>query len=276
MDETRRPGSERPAGGLSTPWDTTSERMADPLRDHGRRTPDKVREPCHAVPHDKPGLPGWRTLGAAADPEEVMAMESAKTSNGRLSVLCGCMFAGKTTELIRRASRLDPGKVAIFKHAIDDRYAPDAVVSHAGKALRAVPVQNGAELVTVAARTEARLAAIDEGHFFDATVIMAVDALRSRGVDVLLATLDRDSWGRPFPVVDRLRAVADEVIVLYATCARCGGQADRTQRLTPIQGECLVGGPESYEPRCARCWHAPRESPPGEPAAPTASVGHTR
>lgn len=175
------------------------------------------------------------------------------------------MFAGKTTELLRRVSLLDPREVAIFKHAVDDRYAPDAVVSHAGKALPAMPVCNGTEIVS-RLPPRVRLVAIDEGHFFEDDLLGAVRAVRTRGVDVLLAALDRDSWGRPFPLVESLCVAADEVIALHAACAQCGHQADRTQRLTPIRGDRLVGGPESYEARCVCCWHPPRELPPENPA----------
>jgi thymidine kinase len=80
-------------------------------------------------------------------------------------------------------------------------------------------------------------------------------------MQVLLTALDRDSWGRVFPVVERLRAIAHLVREMTTFCARCGGLAERTQRLTPILDRSMVGGPESYEPRCLQCWKPPPEFP---------------
>jgi thymidine kinase len=104
--------------------------------------------------------------------------------------------------------------------------------------------------------------ALDEAHFFNGGLDEIVADLKRRGIDVMLTSLDRDSWGRPFAVVEQLRRIADEQITLHAVCAKCGAQADRTQRLTPIIDGQMVGGPESYEPRCQNCWLPPPEKPP--------------
>lgn len=103
------------------------------------------------------------------------------------------------------------------------------------------------------------LVAIDEAHFFTMELCNVIQTLRAREVDVIVTALDRGSWGQRFPVVDRLLELADERVQMFAVCARCGGRAEWTQRLTPIIEGRLVGGPEAYEPRCANCWHAPAE-----------------
>ncbi len=104
--------------------------------------------------------------------------------------------------------------------------------------------------------------AIDEGHFFDEPLVGVVRDLRDRGVSCIITALDRDSWANPFPLIDQLSELADENILLHATCAQCGKEANRTQRLTPITDNNMVGGPESYEPRCRTCWQPPLEPPP--------------
>lgn len=189
------------------------------------------------------------------------AAPSPPSDRGGITILCGCMFSGKTTELFRRLDRCAPAEVVVYKHVIDRRYAADAVVSHAGRAWPATALSSPAQMLGQSTG-DARVIALDEAHFFDADLVGVTAELARRGIDLIMTSLDRDSWGRPFELVSRLRAVADETVVLRATCARCGRDADRTQRLTPIVGGNMVGGPESYEPRCTHCWHAPLETPP--------------
>ncbi len=171
------------------------------------------------------------------------------------------MFSGKTTELLRRIEQYPPEAVLAVKHPIDTRYSAEKIVSHGGQARFAQVV---AEAHEIASRTPAgtRLLAIDEGHFFGEALVGAVSAATAEGIDVLVTALDRDSWGHPFPVAARLVELADEPVIKDAVCARCQARADRTQRLTPIVNGNLVGGPESYEPRCQNCWSPPPESPP--------------
>ena len=193
-----------------------------------------------------------------SEPQSVKLVQNAR---GTITVLTGCMFAGKTTHLLRRIDRYDECSVVTFKHAIDDRYRADAVVTHGGKATPAVAVRSSAELCQRLPE-DVTVVAIDEGHFFDDQLVGLADTLVERGVDVIVTMLDRDSWGRVFPMVRQLNAVADEMVMLHATCARCQRPANRTQRLTPIVDGQMVGGSESYEPRCTECWRPPGESPP--------------
>lgn len=184
-----------------------------------------------------------------------------ETSDATLTVICGCMFSGKTTELLRRISDEPSETVAVFKHEIDRRYALDAIVSHAGLAHPAVAVSSADELSSVCG-TNIKLAVIDEAHFFGEDLAPTVKRLIERQINVIIAALDRDSWGRQFRVVENLVGLAGNPLVKVATCARCGGIADRTQRLTPIIDGDMVGGTESFEPRCRRCWRPPPEKPP--------------
>ncbi|MEK6799112.1 MAG: thymidine kinase [Planctomycetota bacterium] len=186
---------------------------------------------------------------------------SGQAAIGSITLVCGCMFSGKTTELLRSAERLPAERVQAFKPAIDTRYALDAVVSHAGRAFPATVVDSAAA-IPPRIRTSVSLAAIDEGHFFGVELVEVVQGLARCGIDVVVAALDRDSWGREFPAMRRWVDVADTVTGLSAVCARCGREATRTQRLTPILDRSMVGGPESYEPRCEGCWKAPPEAPP--------------
>lgn len=203
---------------------------------------------------------------AMSDPTDMPAPTARRragreSERGTVAVICGCMFSGKTTVLFRRLERYPSRSVLAFKHVIDQRYSADEIVSHAGKGWPALMVATAAEIPR-RIKTGIDIVALDEAHFFDDSLVQVVRDLTQRGIDVILTSLDRDSWGRPFAVAERLRSIADEALMLQAVCARCGVKADRTQRLTPIVSGQMVGGPESYEPRCQTCWSPPPEPPP--------------
>ncbi len=175
---------------------------------------------------------------------------------GIVTVILGCMFSGKTTELLRRIRRYPASRVLAVKHRIDARYSANEIVSHSGLAYPALALGHAGDIPQFLTGGT-RIIAIDEAHFFDDELVDVTLRLANRGVHVVLTSLHPDSWGKPFPVGERLRAIADEPITLFAKCARCGAIADRTQRLTPITGDNMVGGPESSEPRCRDCWAPP-------------------
>lgn len=181
---------------------------------------------------------------------------------GEVTLVTGCMFSGKTTMLQAVLSNQPTGTALAVRHVSDDRYRTDAIVSHDGRAFPAQTISVGADLLRWESTPGLRLLAIDEVHFLDDSLVDVIDRLARRGLSVMMAALDLDSWGRPFVEIERLARRATHHIQRYGLCARCGGVADHTQRLTPIQDGRMVGGSESYEPRCAVCWTPPSESCP--------------
>ena len=179
---------------------------------------------------------------------------------GTVTVIFGCMFSGKTTELLRRIRRYPASRVLAVKHRIDARYSANHIISHSGLAYPALALGCAGDIQQFLT-FDTGIVAIDEAHFFDDELVDVSLRLANRGVIVVLTSLHPDSWGKPFPVGERLRAIADEPITLFATCARCGATADRTQRLTPIVNGQMVGGAENSEPRCRLCWRPPSEQP---------------
>lgn len=171
------------------------------------------------------------------------------------------MFSGKTTALLQRLRSSNVTSVLAVKPAIERRYSETQIVSHGGLAYPAAPISAPFEMLQLAG-DHTEVVGVDEAHFFDEGLIEVADTLRRRGIHVLFTALDLSSWGRSFPVIDSIRRMSDEVAVLHAVCAQCGRRADHTQRLTPIVGASLVGGPESYEPRCPSCWRPPAEPQP--------------
>ncbi|MFH0983414.1 MAG: thymidine kinase [Planctomycetota bacterium] len=178
----------------------------------------------------------------------------------KVELICGCMFSGKTEELLRRARATDPDTVVLFKHVRDDRYSSTEIVTHRQDHHRAMAVSTSAAILE-RMPPEAELVGIDEGHFFDPALPGVCQELARRGCTVVVTALDLDSWGRPFAVIARLCEQADAVLIKRTPCARCGRPADHTQRTTPITGGNLVGGPEAFEPRCLSCWAPPPEDP---------------
>lgn len=178
------------------------------------------------------------------------------TRSGRMEVIRGCMFSGKSDALIARVeeARRAGRHVAVFKHASDNRYDPADVVTHDQRHLAAAPIERAAELATDA--TDADVIAVDEAHFFDAGLPAVCRQLADDGKRVILAGLDRDAWGLPFGPMPRLAELADEITTTTAICAVCGATACRTQRITPI-GESMIGGEGDYEPRCEKCFVPP-------------------
>ena len=151
---------------------------------------------------------------------------------GYVEVISGCMFAGKTEELIRRIKVLEfaKKKVMVFKPAIDNRYSETRVVSHAGSSVESIVVGSACEIVEhVEAQTD--VIAIDEVQFFDEDIIEICDYYAKRGKRVMAAGLDMDFRGEPFGVMPVLITKAEFVTKLTAVCTVCGAPATRTQRL---------------------------------------------
>lgn len=174
---------------------------------------------------------------------------------GHIEVVTGGMFSGKTEELIRRLrlAMHAKRKVQAFKPRIDDRYDATKVMTHFGVGIETVAVPNSATLET-RVETDTQVIGVDEAQFFDAGIVDLVERLADRGVCVLLAGLDQDYLGRPFAPMPQLMAIAEHVTKVYAVCAVCGAPATRSQRIVEQKSTILVGGDESYEPRCRCCF----------------------
>jgi thymidine kinase len=184
---------------------------------------------------------------------------------GRIEVVCGSMFCGKTEELIRRARRAVIARqpVQVFKPAIDNRYSIEHISSHSGQNIEATPVAR-AEQIPPLIRPDTTVVAIDEAQFFDASIVEIVENMAERGIRVIIAGLDMDFRGEPFGMMPQLLARAEEIVKLCAICVVCGDLATRSQRL--VNGKpahyndpvVMVGAHEVYEARCRQHHEVPR------------------
>jgi len=183
---------------------------------------------------------------------------TAGPGQGWIEAITGSMFSGKSEELIRRIRRAQIArqKVQIFKPAIDDRYGEggaDQIVSHSDMKLPSQVVASAAEILEhTSADTE--VVGIDEGQFFDASLVRVAETLASRGVRVIVAGLDQDYLGRPFEPMPQILAIAEYVDKTLAICVRCGAPANRSQRLVAATDRVVIGGAHEYEARCRRCF----------------------
>ena len=194
-----------------------------------------------------------------ADGEHLARMRdpagSGRTAGGSIEVVCGSMFSGKTEELLRRIKRalLARQRTQLFKPRVDDRYDAVKVVTHEGVNADALPVATAEELLRSVA-ADVAVVGVDEVQFFDGSIVEALDTLANRGKRVIVAGLDQDYRGRPFGPVPALMAIAEYVTKLHAVCARCGGEACRSQRLVAQEAQLFVGGAAAYEARCRSCF----------------------
>jgi thymidine kinase len=180
---------------------------------------------------------------------------------GKLTVVVGPMFAGKTEEIVKEVlyrshfSGPDKGRIGVFKHAIDTRYSDQEIVSHDGAAIRATRVSGIADLVD----TDLDFAFFDEVQFFngpnfDGDILDVIRAMRGSGTDVLCAGLDMDYMGRAFEVTASLMAEATEIRRMTAICEICGAPATHTMRHDSISERILLGSGDSYSAACVNHW----------------------
>ncbi len=173
---------------------------------------------------------------------------------GRIEVVCGSMFSGKTEELIRRLKRAKFAKqrVEIFKPAIDVRYSEQDVVSHDQNSIPSTPIDSSASILLLAGDNE--VIGIDEAQFLDNGLIDVCNELANRGVRVIVAGLDMDFKGVPFGPMPGLCAVADDVTKVHAICVKCGNLAYVSHRLVKNDRRVLLGETQEYEPLCRECY----------------------
>lgn len=174
---------------------------------------------------------------------------SEKHTSGSIEVVCGCMFSGKTEELIRRLRRatIAKQKVEIFKPAIDVRYDEEDVVSHNRTAIRSTPVQFASDILLLTGDSD--VVGIDEAQFFDDQIVDVCRTLANNGKRVIVAGLDMDSNGKPFGPMPYLLAIAEFVTKLHAICAISGSLASFSYRLTDSEKTVELGEQDVYEAR---------------------------
>ncbi len=174
---------------------------------------------------------------------------------GWIEVVCGPMFSGKSEELIRRLrrARIARKRVQVFKPKIDIRYSHEEIVSHADQRMASEVVEGAHEILGILDwRTQ--VVGIDEANFMGPVLVDLAEQLADSGKQVIIAGLDTDYLGRPFPPIPDLLARAESITKTLAICMRCGNPAKHTQRLVESEDLIVVGATGMYEARCRRCF----------------------
>ncbi|MDD7257146.1 MAG: thymidine kinase [Prevotellaceae bacterium] len=173
---------------------------------------------------------------------------------GRIEVVCGSMFSGKTEELIRRLKRAKFArqKVEIFKPSIDTRYSEADVVSHDQNSIQCTPIDASSSILLLAGEND--VIGIDEAQFLDEGLVQVCNELANKGVRVIVAGLDMDFKGVPFGPMPALCAIADDVTKVHAICVKCGSLAYVSHRLVKNDKRVLLGETAEYEPLCRECY----------------------
>ena len=183
-----------------------------------------------------------------------------KRRTGRIEVVCGSMFSGKTEELIRRMKRAKFARqnVEIFKPSMDIRYSEVNVVSHDQNEIMSTPVDSSASILLLSADID--VVGIDEAQFLDDGLVEVCNELANRGVRVIVAGLDMDFKGRPFGPMPALCAIADDVTKVHAICVKCGALAYVSHRLVDDDKKVLLGETMEYETLCRECYRKAMEA----------------
>jgi len=183
-----------------------------------------------------------------------MFSENFKKS-GRIEVICGSMFSGKTEELIRRLKRAQFAnqKIAVFKPELDKRYSDEDVVSHDLHSVKSRPISSPAAMLEVSDDIE--VIGVDEAQFFDSSLGEVCQKLADRGMRVIIAGLDTDYLGHPFGPIPALLAIAEDVQKVHAICVKCGDLANHSHRLSRSKDLVVLGEKDIYEPLCRKCFN---------------------
>ena len=184
---------------------------------------------------------------------------SLPKDTGWIEVIAGCMFSGKTEELIRRLRRAQIAKqnVKIFKPKIDTRYSDSDIVSHSEQSLPSILISDINEVLEHS--DSAQVIGIDEAQFFSNDIVDICNKLACEGKRVIVAGLDMDYKGIPFEPMPQLLAIAEYITKTLAICMNCGNPADKTQRKTTSSERVVVGAADVYEARCRKCHYIPKE-----------------
>ncbi len=174
------------------------------------------------------------------------------TPRGWLEVICGPMFAGKSSHLLERHRTLTQQGLGVhaFKPARDTRYSAQQIMTHDGASLDATAISAAADITA----SPSPVILIDEAHFFGTTLIAPVMHLVHAGRRVIVAGVDKDHRGDAFEPFPHLLIEADSVTKLHARCHQCGAPAIHSQRMIDDDSPIVVGGADLYEARCRQCF----------------------
>ena len=175
-------------------------------------------------------------------------MNSSDTFKGKIEVICGSMFSGKTEELIKRLKKVELNglKYIVFRPKLDSRNPENKIISHAKSEISASIVSSAEEILKLS--KDYSVIGIDEAQFFDRSIVEVCNTLANQGVRIIVAGLDMDYEGNPFGPMPYLMACAEEVIKVHAICVETGNPAGYSFRKNENNNLVLIGEKKEYSP----------------------------
>ena len=175
-------------------------------------------------------------------------MNSSDTFKGKIEVICGSMFSGKTEELIKRLKKVELNglKYIVFRPKLDSRNPENKIISHAKNEISASIVSSAEEILKLS--KEYSVIGIDEAQFFDRSIVEVCNTLANQGIRIIVAGLDMDYEGNPFGPMPYLMACAEEVTKVHAICVETGNPAGYSFRKDESNDLVLIGEKKEYSP----------------------------
>ena len=178
---------------------------------------------------------------------------------GNLETIVGAMFAGKTSELLKRIlwAKHQNKKIIVIKPSIDNRYSNEKIITHNDLSHECYAMSNWEKTLKkfIFEKSEVDIVFLDEIQFMDTNqTLHNVETLLSKGIDVVCAGLDQDSRGKPWETSSMLLGLSDKIVKIYGFCNVCGIEATKTYRKTEGGERTQVGAANIYEPRCLKHW----------------------
>ena len=180
---------------------------------------------------------------------------------GTLETIVGAMFAGKTSELLKRIlwAKHQGKKILVIKPSIDNRYAEKLIVTHNSLSHECYSMKDWKQtnLDNQLSKEKYDVVFLDEIHFMETvTTLDNVEKMLNSEIDVICAGLDQDSRGKPWETSSFLLGLSDKITKIYGFCNVCGLEATKTYRKIEGGGRTQVGAANIYEPRCLKHWKA--------------------
>ena len=180
---------------------------------------------------------------------------------GNLETIVGAMFAGKTSELLKRVlwAKHQNKKIIVIKPSLDDRYSNEKIITHNDLSHECYAMNDWSTTLKkfTFEKSEVDMVFLDEIQFMDTKhTLDNVEIILSKGIDVVCAGLDQDSRGKPWETSSMLLGLSDKIVKIYGFCNVCGLEATKTYRKTEGGERTQVGAANIYEPRCLKHWQA--------------------
>ena len=178
---------------------------------------------------------------------------------GNLETIVGAMFAGKTSELLKRIlwAKHQNKKIVVIKPSIDNRYSNEKIITHNDLSHECYSMTDWNTTLKkfIFERNKVDMLFLDEIQFMNTEdTLNNVEKILNNGIDVVCAGLDQDSRGRPWETSSMLLGLSDKIVKIYGFCNVCGLEATKTYRKTEGGERTQVGAANIYEPRCLKHW----------------------